>query len=963
MAIARRIPSRFLQFLVVLILLITLGGAENAATAQSPVAEQLPIKVVRIFERLCPASVDPSAGTWRDARTSCPDVADGMIFTLTSDDSSYPQIPLTVSASGAVEWPEVPSGMPFTIAHGGSFEFGAAWVACQFIGNLDPAVQDTERIFWAPEHSISIGASEPALSTYRVIDCYWFDMPKTAGVLAEPEATATSTPNPAVDVADTSNAGVLAEEEAAPTATPNPNSEVADTANAGVQAEPDTSAAGTPESGAISPADTSIMDTTNAGVQTEPDAGAHVDVQLYVCPFHSDAHLQAIPACGSTLQGSGFTINGDAATTLYTTSGGFALFTGVPFGEVTITALKREHWDTARVFCHTQSATAAHGPINPANEIPFTSGPDDTFSVTLTVQPGERIDCRWFDTTVTESYASTVLLHEFICSPGVNTATGGLAELRSGCATPQGNGYFVVDSYPKMGGRTNGNGDRSFLNVTSTTFPLTATQPLGYVTKRVFCVQYHASDWDHITESYAEVPVTAPNSITVSLQPQWEIDCYWFVQEGTDYAFLDITARSCPLNFNPAATTPRNTFAQQCSVGLDGVPFDVAAEFGYDFATNPTSVAGTAYFQQPVPPAPLTITGGTPNTHRYLRAFCGSAPYVGIGAIPTTWTSFSSLQTIWTAKANDQVVCEFYYQPLAIAAGGSASPESVSPATESESNPSAETDAPADVIESNASPESDALPEAEIEIDVETPTPSAAPTPASTESETQPASDTSATLLLNLHTCPIGYDVYAPGADPAVDCAAATGAPDVTVNGTASETSADGMAGWTTLLPGAALIQSQRPAFLGTCFSDARTLSSDGAVTPFVFTNANGAVGISLLGGETLTCDWYILDDRDPGTVSATLLSCPGTTVIEAQCTPAAGPATLHFEPVSDNGNAFDLEIDASGAGQASATGTYQLAEFPTGTCSIESDAFDATGALVIDPGAIVEVRIYLCGG
>ena len=119
----------------------------------------------------------------------------------------------------------------------------------------------------------------------------------------------------------------------------------------------------------------------------------------------------------------------------------------------------------------------------------------------------------------------------------------------------------------------------------------------------------------------------------------------------------------------------------------------------------------------------------------------------------------------------------------------------MAPATESESNTSAETNAPAGVVESNASPESGDMPATEIEIDVDTPSPTAAPTPASTGSQPQPASDASATLLLNLHTCPIGYDVYAPGADPAVDCAAATGAPDVSVNGIASETSADGLAG------------------------------------------------------------------------------------------------------------------------------------------------------------------------
>ena len=384
-------------------------------------------------------------------------------------------------------------------------------------------------------------------------------------------------------------------------------------------------------------------------------------------------------------------------------------------------------------------------------------------------------------------------------------------------------------------------------------------------------------------------------------------------------------------------------------------------ESGLSFELSATSTDGYALFQEPVPYGSLDIRGSGPNTHQFLRAFCGEAPFIGIGAIPSTWTSSTQPQLTFPAQVNYQVVCEFYVVPLSTAVEPAASPEASSADVEAPDTASS----PATAEEADPAPEPAATPEEDDEGAGSTPTPaivaSQGENSGSDESTTQPAAPETATLLLNLHTCPVAYDVYAQGADPTVDCARRTGAPSVTVDGAASETSADGVAGWTGLPTGVVTIESGAGAFLGVCSSDLRTVS-DSVVAPYVFANPDGAIGIALLAGETLTCDWYAVADGESGTVSASLLVCPGPTVIEAQCESAPGPATLHFEPVDGDGTEFDLQIDESGFGQANATGTYQLTGFPEGSCSIESDGFDATGALVIEPEAAVEVRIYLCG-
>jgi hypothetical protein len=456
-----------------------------------------------------------------------------------------------------------------------------------------------------------------------------------------------------------------------------------------------------------------------------------------------------------------------------------------------------------------------------------------------------------------------------------------------------------------------------------------------------------------------EYPVSNKTGISVTLTAHWETDCLWFDSKGVDHAFLDINTWSCPLDFAPDEATPRDTFAQTCTVGVSGAAFEVDRGFGFELTG--TSTGGYVFFQEPVPYGTLDIRGSGPNTHQFLRGFCGDAPYIGIGAIPSLWTSYQQPYLTFPAQVNYQVVCEFYYVPLTSASDAAASPSAetaaetdeavvASPVTVAEANPTAEP---------NTSPEdgSDASQPAATPAIVN----AAGGSAGSAQTGMQPEAGAPATLLLNVHTCPAGYDVYAQNANPASDCTVSTGPPAVTVNGAASETSADGMAGWTGLPAGAAYIEAEPGSFLGTCTSDVRTISADSVFVPYVFANPAGTIGVSLLAGETLTCDWYSLGIEASGTISVTLFDCPGPTVIVSQCGPAAGPASLHFESIGDAGASFDLTIDESGSCQISATGVYRLAGFPAAACSIESDAFDATGSLVVEPGGTAEVRIYLC--
>ena len=65
----------------------------------------------------------------------------------------------------------------------------------------------------------------------------------------------------------------------------------------------------------------------------------------------------------------------------------------------------------------------------------------------------------------------------------------------------------------------------------------------------------------------------------------------------------------------------------------------------------------------------------SPQAYALVAGFCGDAPFIGIGAIPTNWHSFSNGFAQYEVPIDYQMVCEYYFQPIAIVETGVASPE------------------------------------------------------------------------------------------------------------------------------------------------------------------------------------------------------------------------------------------------------------------------------------------------
>ena len=992
-ALSKRFRTVSGSRLALALVVMTLIAGGFPARAQSPIAYP-PIKLIHLYEHTCPAGVDPLAGSLTDAANACPSATSSVNFTLTSQDPSFAPQTHPTDSLGATEWHEISSGFPYAIQQAVPAGYGNPVVRCQMGQNVQTGANYVEITFDAPGGRLDIGTGDLSLTYFMDNSCYWFDIPagqtgpgSEAAQQVEdavsdggvPADTPTSTPIhpkvtdevPQVDVA-VSDGGVPT---STPTTTPTPTPLLAT----------ESGSEGVPQAQSAQPNANEGDAAASPQVQAAEAGGTRLDIRAWECPFHYDAAVATVDEllanCTRPHRDANFIINGDPTTQQYTGDIGATSYQNVPFGTVTIQQLAYGSFDPVRVFCYTQPFTASHGPLQASQEIGFTEEPGDTFSVSITVDPGDAIDCIWFDSWLTEDEYGSVLLHKYVCPDGTNTAGFDMDLLLHACPEPQ-QAYFQFG--PNTGNETDANGYLGFINFSPGSYLLRETEPLGYVPARIFCRSYNADDWNHIVDPWVEQPITNTTGITVQLQAHWETECTWFDIKGVNYGYLDIAARSCPLTFAPTATTPRLTYAQQCQNGITGAMFDISSF--PDFALSVTSADGYATFQEHIPARGMTISYSSPQAYALVAVFCGDAPFIGIGAIPTNWQSFSNGFVQYEVPIDYQIVCEYYFQPIAIVDTGVASPEAgvtaadedTSASTGDESaNAEASPAAAATTEESTAGAGSDnGTPQSGTGGQSGGPSANQGSS-AGVPEPSQPSENANApaTLALVAYSCPPGYDLYSADMAPSGDCPDPAIGIDFTMTGPAGSahqatSNAGGELSLTDLPPGSYVLRAALPpeiesAFIANCVSDLRDLSSESPFIPIAYAGPDGQIGITLLPGEALACSWYDIPAAQGVTVTGQLFTCPGTTVIKTQCAPGTGPATLTFEPApGQSGAPFDLLLGDDGSAQATAlAGTYALTGIPIDACLVESDGFDSSGQLVLEEGAAVEVRVYTCGG
>ena len=219
------------------------------------------------------------------------------------------------------------------------------------------------------------------------------------------------------------------------------------------------------------------------------------------------------------------------------------------------------------------------------------------------------------------------------------------------------------------------------------------------------------------------------------------------------------------------------------------------------------------------------------------------------------------------------------------------------------------------------------------------------------------------------HACVAGFDPYAAGADPKVDCPELADGIEFSLDGPASATATTGdvmpgVAHFGNLDPGLYTVTETVPDGIASVFVTECTGHLMGELQPYPL-STDETLDIDLASGEHITCHWYNVPEDDGGTVTVIKYTCSTATFVsEVDC------------QIEEDGVTFDL-LDGSDAVIATATtdgvgritwtglasGDYWLAEHGGEWCRILAAPSTSEDTFGVNDGQETLVEVWNCGG
>ncbi|MGI8474857.1 MAG: hypothetical protein ACR2OO_00525 [Thermomicrobiales bacterium] len=626
-------------------------------------------------------------------------------------------------------------------------------------------------------------------------------------------------------------------------------------------------------------------------------------------------------ACATPTTGLQFTLTDStgASTSQFTTavvSDGVG-FQGVPAG-LTTAAEGLPDGVTVRAFCAVSNPGAGTAGGYAEKETGAgTAGWD--------LQPGESLDCDWYNFRPAEARASVVV---YASGCPASARDGSLDQLIDSCPTSlTGVGFALTPSGGQGGGaaQTDASGAVRWDRQGAGQYALSETMPDGYAASRVFCGAYPNGQDDSVGIAVAEVGVAGDGSIAYRLDQGLSLKCNWFNIAKAATASFALSLTGCPDGFDGIGATIDAYIA--CRENLTGIPVSLSLDGAVPMAET-TDVGGTAVWRD-IQAGQVAVTAAIPAAYDRIHVFCGTVDraHPDLSQVVPVEVPIIGGNGISRELAAESVeYCHWYAFPVA----------------------------------------------------KPTPTPSPTPTPpalgAPTAAATEPAS-----LTIVLHVCNADCDPFDAGADPAKDCAkSADGVPFTMIGRRGVQTrrvtgdDGKGTVRFGKLDPGSFVLREDGTAgpgnafaFLAGCTSDRRP-SVGAPLFPYAFAGPAGEVALMVEAGEQLTCSWYDVPPKPlpMATVRIAVQRCPGRTANPASCVADPGGGSLTLSPVGGSGKAITQTSGKDGVATfAVPPGAYALSEPPgVDLCFADSKAFDAEDHLVVTADAPVDVTIYTCG-
>jgi hypothetical protein len=256
-----------------------------------------------------------------------------------------------------------------------------------------------------------------------------------------------------------------------------------------------------------------------------------VSIRLHGCPDGFDGINADIYGfaqyCHTPIGGVDFTVQyAGLAPSHQTDLDGTWTFTDVTTGVITLTEARPDPSLLIRAFCSQFNASGA-----PSN---YLEAPVGQGSATWTLQPGQALDCDWYNfpattgTTPPSGTAATVTIRKHVCDDGYDASSGSIYDLAANCNSPLSGITFTIAAVngPPRGGQTGADGSITWQNIPAGQITVQEQKPAQYDVIRVFCNQRKLTGEE---VGFQEITVSSDDSITDVIQNGYdEYDCDWF---------------------------------------------------------------------------------------------------------------------------------------------------------------------------------------------------------------------------------------------------------------------------------------------------------------------------------------------------------------------------------------------------------------------------------------------------
>ena len=161
--------------LILWLAITLLMGVLPALPADEVDAQQFSQHTVIKYE--CDPGYDPSSGNAQSAFDNCQTPAEGVNFTLSTQDPNYPGSSAATNGSGQASWGDIPFGTAFTVTESVPPGYGTPWVYCEVSGNPDNPGDTQTSYFQAGGGVMDVGITDSSLTAYAQSTCSWFNVP------------------------------------------------------------------------------------------------------------------------------------------------------------------------------------------------------------------------------------------------------------------------------------------------------------------------------------------------------------------------------------------------------------------------------------------------------------------------------------------------------------------------------------------------------------------------------------------------------------------------------------------------------------------------------------------------------------------------------------------------------------------------------------------------------------------